>query len=70
MELDRSLLAEWMGLCATLLQSLVEALRRRVMAATKLYADDTPVPVVAPGNGKTKTGRLWVYVRDVVPRLI
>ena len=63
-ELDRSLLAKWVGHCATLLQPLVEALRRHVMAATKLHADDTPVPVLAPGNGKTKTGRLWVYVRD------
>jgi hypothetical protein len=34
------------------------------MAATKLHADDTPVLVLAPGAGKTKTGRLWVYVRD------
>jgi hypothetical protein len=64
MELDRSLLAKWIGHSATLLQPLVEVLRRHVMAATKLHADDTPVPVLAPGNGKTKTGRLWVYVRD------
>ncbi|AKM33239.1 transposase (plasmid) [Pandoraea faecigallinarum] len=63
-ELDRSLLAKWVGHGANLLQPLVEALRRHVMAATKLHADDTPVPVLAPGNGKTKTGRLWVYVRD------
>lgn len=34
------------------------------MAGQKLHADDTPVPVLAPGNGKTKTGRLWTYVRD------
>jgi len=34
---------------------------------TKLHADDTPVPVLAPGNGKTKTGRLWTYVRDNRP---
>ncbi|MDR6496816.1 hypothetical protein J2797_006748 [Paraburkholderia terricola] len=34
------------------------------MAATKLHADDTPIPVLAPGNRKTRTGRLWVYVRD------
>jgi hypothetical protein len=33
-----------------------------VTAASKLHADDTPVPVLAPGNGKTKTGRLWTYV--------
>jgi hypothetical protein len=37
------------------------------MAAQKLHADDTPVPVLAPGNGKTKTGRLWTYVRDDRP---
>src|SRR5262249_28540827 len=35
--------------------------------ATKLHADDTPIPVLAPGNGKTKTGRLWTYVRDDRP---
>lgn len=63
-ELDRSLLAKWVGHSAALLQPLVDALRRHVIAATKLHADDTPVPVLAPGNGKTKTGRLWVYVRD------
>ena len=34
------------------------------MSATKLHADDSPVPVLAPGNGKTKSGRLWVYGRD------
>lgn len=34
------------------------------MAATKLHADDIPVPVLAPGRGRTKTGRLWTYVRD------
>ena len=37
------------------------------MAAEKLHADDTPVPVLAPGTGKTKTGRLWVYLRDERP---
>jgi len=37
------------------------------MAAGKLHADDTPVPVLAPGLGKTKTGRLWTYVRDDRP---
>src|SRR5258707_9991 len=43
------------------------ALRRHVMNAEKLHADDPPVPVLAPGNGKTKTGRLWTYVRDDRP---
>jgi transposase len=37
------------------------------MVAEKLHADDTPIPVLAPGNGKTKVGRLWTYVRDDRP---
>jgi hypothetical protein len=43
---------------------LVDALRQYVLAPGKVHADDTPMPVLAPGNGQTKTGRLWVYVRD------
>jgi transposase len=66
-ELDRSTMAEWVGGCSRLLEPLVEALRRHVMSATKLHADDTPVPVLAPGNGQTTTGRLWTYVRDDRP---
>ena len=66
-ELDRSTLADWVCGTSQLLEPLVESLRRHVMAAEKLHADDTPVPVLAPGNGKTKTGRLWTYVRDDRP---
>ena len=66
-ELDRSTLADWVAGASELLQPLVEALRRHVMSATKLHADDTPVPVLAPGLGKTKLGRLWTYVRDDRP---
>ena len=66
-ELERSTLADWVGGASAVLAPLVEALRRHVMSATKLHADDTPVPVLAPGNGKTKTGRLWTYVRDGRP---
>jgi transposase len=66
-ELERSTLADWVGGTSALLAPLVEALRRHVMGASKLHADDTPVPVLAPGNGKTKTGRLWTYVRDDRP---
>ena len=50
--------------CGGKLKPLVEALRRYVLAPGKVHADDTPMPVLAPGNGQTKTGRLWVYVRD------
>jgi hypothetical protein len=66
-ELERSTLADWVGGTSELLEPLVESLRRYVTAASKLHADDTPVPVLAPGNGKTKTGRLWTYVRDDRP---
>jgi transposase len=66
-DLDRSTLAGWVGASAALLAPLVEAVRTHVLSATKLHADDTPVPVLAPGNGRTKTGRLWTYVRDGRP---
>jgi transposase len=66
-ELDRATLADWVGGSSQLLAPLVEALRRHVMGAAKLHADDTPVPVLEPGLGKTKTGRLWTYVRDDRP---
>jgi hypothetical protein len=63
-DLDRSTMAGWVGACSELLAPLVEALRKHVLSASKIHADDTPVPVLAPGNGKTRTGRLWTYVRD------
>jgi len=66
-ELERSTLADWVGGVSYALGPLVEALRGYVMAAGKLHADDTPVPVLTPGLGKTKTGRLWAYVRDDRP---
>jgi transposase len=67
MELDRSTLAEWVGGTSRLLAPLVEALRGHVLSGRKMHGDDTPVPVLAPGLGKTKTGRLWTYVRDDRP---
>jgi hypothetical protein len=45
----------------------VAAIRQHVFAAEKIHGDDTTVPVLAPGLGRTKTGRLWVYVRDDRP---
>jgi transposase len=66
-DLDRSTLCDWVGQAAWLLQPIVDGIRRHVFAAEKIHGDDTPVPVLAPGNGKTKTGRLWVYVRDDRP---
>jgi hypothetical protein len=63
-DLPVSTQSEWVGQAALLFNPLVEAIVRHVLAATKLHADDTPVPVLSPGRGTTKTGRLWVYVRD------
>jgi len=66
-ELDRSTLADWVGGTSRTLQPLVDALRKYVLGAEKLHGDDVPVPVLEPGKGKTKTGRLWTYVRDDRP---
>ena len=63
-EISRSTMAGWVGAASDLLGPLVDAIGKYVFAGRKLHADDTPLPVLAPGNGKTKTGRLWTYVRD------
>jgi hypothetical protein len=63
-ELSRSTLAGWVGRAAFELRPLVEAVAAHVLAGDRIHGDDTPVPVLAPGTGKTKTGRLWAYVRD------
>ena len=67
LDIDRSQLAEWLGHVAWLLKPLVELIGAHAMAGRVIHADDTPVPVLAPGAGKTKTGRLWVYLRDERP---
>jgi transposase len=67
LELDRKTLAEWMGKLAFLLEPLAEAIGVYVRAGAALHADDTPVPVLDPGRGRTKTGRLWTLVRDERP---
>jgi transposase len=51
-ELDRSTLADWVGATSHLLAPLVDAVHE--IASSKLHADDTPIPVLAPGMGKTK----------------
>jgi transposase len=67
LDIDRSTLADWMGKAAWLLRPLADRIGEHVMAGSVIHADDTPVPVLAPGNGKTKTGRLWIYLRDERP---
>src|SRR5216683_1920477 len=64
-ELDVSTLADWVGASAATLMPLVEAIGGHVFAAERLHADDTTVPVL--DVGRTRTGRLWAYVRDDRP---
>lgn len=58
-------MADWVGKAGALLEPLVAKLRAHVFAGSRLHGDDTPV--LEPGKGKTKTGRLWSYVRDGRP---
>jgi transposase len=64
-DLDVSTLADWVGAAAATLMPLVDVIRAHVFAAERIHADDTTVPVLA--RGKTRTGRLWTYVRDDGP---
>ncbi|MGB7933576.1 MAG: IS66 family transposase, partial [Gammaproteobacteria bacterium] len=66
-DLPRSTLADWVRETSKLLSPLVAAIRRHTLAGKTLHADDTPVPVLSPGKGHTKTGRLWTYVREERP---
>ena len=67
-ELRTSTLSGWVGATAAALKPLVDLLREEVIAGSDvLHGDDTTVPILAPGTGKTKTGRLWTYVRDERP---
>jgi hypothetical protein len=63
-DLPRSTLAGWVGGACWWLEALHERLCKNVFASDHLFADDTPVPVLDPGRGRTKTGRLWVYARE------
>src|SRR6202165_318119 len=66
-EIDRSTLANWVGGTCWWLEPLQARLAAHVFGSTKLFADDTPIPVLDPGRGRTKTGRLWIYARDDRP---
>src|SRR4051812_23561421 len=66
-ELDRSTLCDWVGRACWWLEPLWRLLRRHVMSSTKIFADDTTLPVLDPGRGRTKTGRLWGYATDDRP---
>src|SRR5215210_4884308 len=66
-ELDRSTLCDWVGRACWWLEPLWRLLHRHIMSSTRIFADDTPLPVLDPGRGRTKTGRLWGYAVDDRP---
>lgn len=66
-DLDRSTMADWVGRSTALLEPLADEIGRIVRRGDALFADDTPVKMQAPGNKKTKTARVWTYVRDERP---
>ena len=63
-DISRSTLADWVGQASQLLTPLVDQIKAHVFSGDRIHSDDTPVSVLEPGKGSTKTGRLWVYVRD------
>lgn len=65
--LDRSTLADWVGQAAFTLRPVYERLFSALKSSTKLFADETRAPVLDPGRGRTKIGRLWAYARDDRP---
>src|SRR5712672_3684540 len=64
-ELSVSTMADHVGACAATLRPLYELIKAHVFAAERIHGDDTTVPVLA--KGKTRTGRIWTYVRDDRP---
>ena len=66
-ELERSTIADWVGKSTALLEPLADTIAKRVKDGGALFADDTPLKMLAPGNKKTRTARIWAYVRDERP---
>ena len=66
-EIERATLADWVGHAAWWMKPLAELIGAHVMAAPIIHTDDTPIAVLAPGNGKTRTGRRWACVVDQRP---
>ena len=65
--LDRSTLSNWVGSACWWLAPLYDLVVSTVLSADKVFADDTTLPVLDPGRGRTKTGRLWCYAVDDRP---
>jgi transposase len=59
--IPRSTLAQWVGSCGVQVQPLVDAMKSELLAQRVLHADETPVPMLDPGAGKTHRAYLWTY---------
>ncbi|ASP66610.1 IS66 family transposase [Sinorhizobium meliloti] len=66
-EISRSLMAQWMGHLGFELQMLADYILERVKESERIFADETTLPTLAPGSGKTTKAWLWAYARDDRP---
>jgi transposase len=65
--LDRSTLSFWVGYAEAEIAPVVARLREKMLASTRIFADETVVPVLDPGRGRTKQGYFWAIGRDDRP---
>jgi len=66
-DLDRSLMAQWMGKVGFELQPLADYVLEKIKQGERIFADETTLPTLAPGTGKTEKAWLWAYARDDRP---
>jgi transposase len=64
LEIARSTMCDWMASCAALLRPLSDRMKTHILQSKVIHTDDTPVEVLEPGRGQTRTGRFWVYLGD------
>jgi transposase len=67
LDLPRGLLAGWVGRSAALAEPMAAFIGRHALAGTRLHVDDTPMPMLSPGRGRTQAARFWAYLRDDRP---
>ena len=66
-DLPRGLLAGWVGKAASLMEPMADLVGRHALAGARMHADDTPMPMLTPGRGRTQMARFWAYLRDDRP---
>ena len=66
-EIGREVLADWTGTAAMEVVPVVRRMREILLASARLFADETTMPVLDPGRGRTKKGYAWVIARDDRP---